>query len=103
MHIGSLGILRMQRERNRQTQEKGYTPEHDAQHEDGELARAAACYLDWAASKLEGVDVDEPHPFWPWGEQSWNPENPMRAIEKAGAMAAAEFDRAQYVRASNGG
>ena len=38
------GIELIQEERTRQVQEEGWTPEHDEEHGDGELALAAACY-----------------------------------------------------------
>ncbi|WAJ27589.1 Lar family restriction alleviation protein [Antarcticirhabdus aurantiaca] len=41
-------------ERRRQVEAEGWTPEHDDQHEGGEIALAAACYLTGRAD------------LWPW-------------------------------------
>jgi hypothetical protein len=84
------GIGAMQMERNKQI-DRGYTVEHDRVHGD-DLLRAAACYLDWAACQKELIDVDIPHPFWPWAEEEWNPGTPDEALVKAGAMVAAYYD-----------
>lgn len=80
-------------ERNRQVIVLGHTEEDDFQRED-ELARAGACYIDWAVSQLEGSATDEPHPFWPWLAHEWKPnhDNPWRTIEKGVALVAAGYD-----------
>ena len=90
----SLGIHKMQTERARQIFDLKYDKQHDFDyHDPADLARAAACYMDWAASQYEGASIDEPHAFWPWPAEAWNPgETPERAIEKAGALAAAAYD-----------
>jgi hypothetical protein len=38
------GIQIIEKERLRQQKVEGWTPEHDALHTDGSLARVAACY-----------------------------------------------------------
>lgn len=73
-------------ERQRQIDAEGYTPEHDDEHDRGEIADAAACY---AARKRE---------LWPWVNQPKMAERPtrderMRELVKAGALIAAEIDR----------
>lgn len=91
--IESEGIRAMSLERNRQVHALGYDKEHDDKHYPSEFFRAAACYMDWAASQEEGVSIDEPHAFWPWEPEAWNPGvSALRAIEKAGALAAAGYD-----------
>lgn len=94
------GILRIANERNRQRQVEGWTAEHDDKHKDGELAAAARAYL-WAAyaQVAFGADGDDirsmpPPNDWPWSREWWKPSaDPIRNLEKAGALVAAEIDR----------
>lgn len=66
-------------ERQRQQAVEGWTPEHDDQHKNNEMAFAAACYAFHAAAAswdLEdcGTDYDS-HPApknWPWESEWWN-------------------------------
>jgi hypothetical protein len=86
------GIAAFNAERLRQITEEGYTPEQDVGHSE-ELARAGACYADFAAGQLEGADQDEPHAFWPWDDSAWKPgSTPLRTMEKAGSLLAAAYD-----------
>lgn len=41
----SQGTARIVAERLRQVEAEGWTPEHDQEHDDGALAKAAACYV----------------------------------------------------------
>lgn len=84
------GVTKVMEERRHQIG-KGYTLTHDQEHGES-LLRAAACYLDWAATEAEGASMDEPHPFWPWDEKDWNPGTPEEAIIKGTAMAVAYWD-----------
>jgi hypothetical protein len=78
-------------ERARQTAEEGWTLEHDAEHTDDELARAAACY---AMPAMYRAYVDPMCPAdWPWHRGHWKPGNRIRELVKAGALIAAEIDR----------
>lgn len=85
-------------ERQRQVTSEGWTPEHDDQHESGELAQAARCYLD-------APEVWSPHlPVgWPWEPGAWKPTPADRVCEliKAGALVAAEIDRLQRLAAAS--
>ena len=90
------GIERISAERQRQIEKEGWTPEHDDEHREGELARAAACYaLPPKAYEIEGL----PPAIWPrgWDRKWWkpSPDNRIRELEKAGALIAAEIDRLQ--------
>ena len=79
-------------ERQRQIDEDGYTPQNDIGRQD-ELARAGACYADFAASQFEGSGDGEIHPFWPWDEKYWKPgEAEVETLVKAGALIAAAID-----------
>jgi len=87
------GIELIAEERQRQIEEEGWTAEHDAEHKEGEMAVAAACYAypnydeDWAVqSQLQ----------WPWEKHWWKPSGDRkRDLAKAGALIAAEIDRLQ--------
>jgi hypothetical protein len=91
----SLGLYKATEERWRQINKHGYTAGHDDSDEPALLARAGACYADWAAETIEGThDENEPsHPFWPWEIDDWKPRDPKRALEKAMALLAAEYDK----------
>lgn len=83
-------------ERQRQLSDEGWTPEHDAEWVNGELASAAICY---ARSVVDGYVT----PFlanapigWPWHEDWYKPsDDSIRNLVKAGALIAAEIDRLQ--------
>lgn len=102
-------------ERRRQVMEEGWTPEHDDEHRNGQMAVAAACYA------LHGTD--EPHfayhpvqvgveqnrrirnraaysavtrdvpNLWPWSESWWKPKDRRRDLERAAALIVAEIER----------
>ena len=82
-------------ERRRQIESEGWTPEHDDDHDLGQLAEAAACYAA-ASADPEGPDV----PFdclpyhWPWAREWWKPSSDgRRMLVKAGALLLAEIER----------
>lgn len=88
------GIELIAEERQRQIEQEGWTSEHDAEHKEGEMAIAAACYAypnydeDWAVqSQLQ----------WLWEKNWWKPtpDDRIRELQKAGALIAAEIDRLQ--------
>lgn len=96
------GVQLITAERKRQVTEKGYTPEHDAEHSRGELARAAVAYA------IPNRSADEAVRFWPAGWPktpvvNHNVHNPrgrekrIRELAKAGALIAAEIDRLNNV------
>jgi hypothetical protein len=98
------GVERIGRERARQISEEGWTLEHDdAENSEGELAEAASCYADLAAFQAmaskaghsRGIKPDKRRPLgWPWTITRWKPSpDPIRNLEKAGALIAAEIDR----------
>jgi len=69
-------------ERKRQIEGEGWTPGHDAEHIDGELARAAACYA-------LGIKLAQ----WPWDAGWWKPKGRRRNLVRAGALIVAEIER----------
>lgn len=90
------GTERIVAERERQVAGEGWTPEHDDQHINSELATAARCYTEFAELQALGRS---PSPAvvpieWPWDYDGWKPaDNPVRNFEKAAALIAAEIDR----------
>lgn len=79
-------------ERIRQVAKEGWTPEHDDEHKDGQLAAAAASYA--VASTSPGVfHQNFPPALWPWNLQWWKPGDRRRMLVKAGALILAEIER----------
>lgn len=82
-------------ERRRQIEAEGWTPEHDDQHSNWELSRAAVCYGDMGGNG----PFSHPHPAhppqgWPWHWTWWKPsDDPRRNLVKAGALILAEIER----------
>jgi hypothetical protein len=82
------GLEVIANERIRQIQEEGWSPEHDDQHEFGELSNAAAAYA------LTNNYYNAGN-FWPW-HPDWfkpTPDDRIKQLGKAGALIAAEIDR----------
>lgn len=105
------GWIRIANERSRQIGKEGWTAEHDDAHDRGELADAAGCYVALAAVQAQmptiAQDFDPPkNPpgDWPWSEGWWKPSrDPIRNLEKAGALIAAEIDRLERAGAVSRG
>lgn len=84
-------------ERNRQISAEGWTPEHDDAHVGGELAMAASCYAELAASSdrrrsdhRAGMAV---FTRWPWDRGWWKPKDRRGDLVRAAALIIAEIDR----------
>lgn len=82
------GAARITAERQRQIEAEGYTPEHDAGHIRMELVRAAKAYLLAVHSSIPDAIRS-----WPWQRDGFMVSTPLRSLEKAGALIAAEIDR----------
>lgn len=86
-------------ERVRQVAAEGYAPDHDDDHDLGELTAAALCYLDAYLPSLMDEAPELPVPqAWPWEAEAWKPaglDDPVRDLVRAGALIAAEIDRLQ--------
>lgn len=93
-------------ERKRQIEEEGWTAQHDAAHEKGDMARAAGWYAicAWLHGFTDCVGPTHPdsianklfaHPSygWPWHLIYWKPKNPRRDLIRAGALIVAEIER----------
>jgi hypothetical protein len=78
-------------ERQRQIEAEGWTPEHDDEHDDGQLAKAASCYA-------SPPDCTNRHFDWPWAMEWWKPsEDRRRELIKAAALIVAEIERLDRV------
>ncbi len=96
--------LDVQAERRRQVENEGWTPEHDDEHDNGEMARTAACYaLAGSSAPNDGTAALLVSLAWPWDEQWWKPSTARRDLIKAGALILAEIERIDRVAASQGG
>lgn len=92
-------------ERQRQVDAEGWTPNHDDQHIEGELARAAAAYARHAGSCEDARQVNSgfaPEDLWPWGA-GWRPSDRRRDLVKAGALILAEIERLDRAALHQGG
>lgn len=108
--VSSYGVALIASERERQVTGEGYTPEHDDEHQVGELALAAALYATPTLlyeQRRYAVAVTFQDP-WPWEPRfDGRPHNGnvlkantalprearIRQLVKAGALIAAEIDR----------
>ena len=94
------------KERARQVSIEGWTLEHDDDHDEGQLAGAAAAYAMHAAdvispaSQGDGGWSERPPEFWPWDAIAWKPsgsgtnqQGARRDLVKAGALILAEIER----------
>ncbi len=83
-------ILDVVAERQRQKTIEGWTPEHDDEHCNGELAMAAVCYINETGT----VNRNGGKPWgWPWDASWWKPKTRRRNLVKAGALILAEIER----------
>lgn len=92
-------------ERTRQVLLEGWTPEHDDEHDGGEMAVAAACYALVAgvadphrdALRLFGplfsAATTPLEQMWPWDAGWWKPKDRRRDLVRAGALVIAEIER----------
>jgi len=81
-------------ERQRQIEVEGWTPEHDDNHDGGQLLHAAVAYALAAASdRSENRLAFLAHRWWPWSFSWWKPKNRRRDLIRAGALIVAEIER----------
>lgn len=81
-------------ERLRQHDMEGWTPEHDDQHTNEELANAAASYAMSDDKRCMEIGEDAREHLWPWDKSWWKPsENRRRDLVRAGALILAEIER----------
>lgn len=89
-----VGVDRIARERRRQVEVEGWTPEHDDGHTDGILALAGAAMAVESTGPEGHVrsDLFGAHP-WVGDLVDKHHGDPIRCLEVAGALIAAEMDR----------
>lgn len=75
-------------ERLRQVNAEGWSYEHDDEHDEGELAMAAAAYCEHAINQDDNVPG-----FWPWPAGQWKPKDRRRDLVRAAALIIAEIER----------
>jgi len=98
------GETLIERERDRQRFVEGWTPEHDEQHDRGELGQAGACYLHLVMGSLGSgaADADQSSARepaeWPWDSEWWKPKTRLRNLIRGGALIQAEIDRLQRLK-----
>lgn len=99
VYPASQAIADVLAERDRQQDGEGWTPEHDDEHRNGELARAAGAYCESAArpklfSRVSGAAFTVPL-VWPrgWSLDWWKPKDPRRDLVRAAALIIAEIER----------
>jgi hypothetical protein len=86
-------------ERRRQIDAEGWTAEHDDEHGDGQMLRAAVIYLHWGTDRQLPVVDEETDPRdgmpegWPWDAKWWKPKDRKRNLVRAGALCLAERER----------
>lgn len=85
-------------ERHRQIDMEGWTPKHDDEHANGDMARAAATYAITGSSDGRNFTDDGSTPsvierLWPWDWAWFKPKGRRRNLVKAGALILAEIER----------
>lgn len=86
-----------------QRQREGWTVEHDDSHARGEMARAAACYVNlggWmirAEERSRSLATTAPSMAtprdWPWAPEWWKPKSAMSNLTRGAALIVAEMGR----------
>ncbi len=85
-------------ERQRQIDQEGWTPEHDDEHADGEMAKAAGVYA-LSAGYYNGPPNRIMQMWWPWDRHWWKTAGgPRRMLIKAAALIVAETERLDRVK-----
>lgn len=87
-------------ERKRQVMVEGWTVAHDDQHNNEEMAMAAACYAAPEPIYTHGKDYESGllgcivmKRAWPWDDKWWKPKDRRRNLVRAGALIVAEIER----------
>lgn len=83
-------------ERRRQIEQEGFSPAHDAQYRNYELAAAASAYAHAAQASDHRREFLKGYPRnagWPWLPQWWKPTTRRRDLIKAGALILAQLEQ----------
>jgi hypothetical protein len=102
-HARTNGAALIAAERLRQVGVEGHDDQHDDEHYAGELSTAAITYAvhawwqltdpatGWTPNQVEEIELEQ---WWPWDAGDFKPSaDPIRNLERAGALIAAEIDR----------
>lgn len=84
-----LAAVDVLKERCRQVEGEGYTPEQDDAYTDYQLPRAAICY----GIKAAGLPDHLERLYWPFRSSAVKPANRRRSLVKAAALLLAEIER----------
>lgn len=95
------GVTAIAQERRRQIEGERFDPGADLRYSQGELARAAACYVGLVARDANSESTPCPTE-WPWARCWWKPKDRRRNLVRAGALIAAEIDREDREAARHG-
>lgn len=99
----SAGAAAIAQERARQMDFEGWTPEHDAHHQNGELLTAGVAYA--RTVELRRIGFETGHlawalpaggfvaAVWPWPAATFKPVDDVRDLVRAASLIAAELDR----------
>lgn len=115
----SPAIYDVARERSRQVDAEGWSPEHDDTHGDGSIALAGACYAMFASvsdnarlsAQLPASLTVSKNPIegwsawlsiWPWERSLWKPTDRRRDLVQAAALIIAEIERLDRCATSEG-
>ena len=89
-------------ERRRQIEKEGWTEAHDDEHDNCQMARAAAAYAAQAAMDAYPAPQDYTYKLrletiiknlWPWASEWWKPKDARRDLIRAAALIVAEIER----------
>lgn len=99
----------MAEERERQISEEGWSPEHDDEHVNGELANVAACFSATNELYLYSKHSDGLHNMtachlYPWEDKYYKKasKNRKQQLIVAGALIIAELERLERAEVQNG-
>jgi hypothetical protein len=95
-----LATKRIAEERRRQIEVEGWTAEHDDEHKDGEMLKAASLYYANAKGEPLTLRADGAPVGWPWDAKWWNPKDRVQDLVRAGALCMAERDRLRRIKGS---
>lgn len=89
-------------ERLRQQEKEGWTPEHDDEHDEGQLAAAAGCYALHAHDDLSDRRYPDGPAWWPFDGKWWKPKSPRENLVRAAALIIAEIERINRAAGKDG-
>lgn len=98
----SEAIVDVLAERRRQVEVEGWTPEHDDQHANGEMAGAAACYALYRSQVPAHYVLanDMLADIWPWPSDCFKIKDRRHDLVRAAALMIAEIERLDRAEAS---